>query len=167
METKLRKLRGNDAEALAGILADDDMHAYLNELPRPYTKNRAAEYITACLNRAGSGFWSFAIEAEGRLAGCISAERGQGVYRLSAEIGYYVAKPLWGNKIATSAIENMCGFIFENTDIIRIYAHVFEGNLASERALANNGFLFEGTLRSAAVKNNKIFDLKLYSKIKT
>ena len=53
--------------------------------------------------------------------------------------------------------------VFEKSDIIRIYAEPFATNTASCRVLEKAGFQYEGTLRSNAVKNGKVVDMKMYS----
>lgn len=60
----------------------------------------------------------------------------------------------------------MCTYIFEHTDIIRIFAEPFAYNTASCRVLEKAGFQFEGLLRSNAIKNGKVIDMKMYSLIK-
>ena len=166
MNVTLRRWRTGDAAALAKILGEGDIHRTIADLPQPYTEKTALDYITFCINADVNNFWSFAIECDGELSGCISAERGKNVYRQSAEIGYYIAKQLWGRGIATAAVKNITQFIFENTDIIRLYSAVFAENIASIKVLEKCGFDFEGTLKSAAKKCGKICDLKLYAKIK-
>lgn len=166
MHVVLRKWSGSDAAELAGILSEDDVHEFISDLPRPYTQKNAMEYIAAALNSSDGNFRSFAIEADGRLAGCISAERGKNVYRMSAEIGYYIAKPLWGMGIATAAVGKLVQLIFDNTDIIRIYSTVFAGNAASARVLEKCGFRREGTLKCALAKNGRLHDAHIYALIK-
>lgn len=81
-------------------------------------------------------------------------------------MGYYVAEPYWGQGIGTSAIEQVCNYIFENTDIMRIFAEPFAYNLGSCRILEKSGFVYEGTLRKNAVKNGVVLDMKMYSRIR-
>ena len=50
--------------------------------------------------------------------------------------------------------------------IIRIYAEPFGYNAASCRVLEKVGFQYEGTLRSNAVKNGQVVDMKMYALIK-
>lgn len=80
-------------------------------------------------------------------------------------MGYYVAEPYWGKGIATSAVKQICKYIFEKTDIIRIFAEPFAHNAASCRVLEKAGFVYEGTLRKNAVKNNAVTDMRMYAKI--
>ena len=66
----------------------------------------------------------------------------------------------------TSAIKQICKYVFEHTDIIRIYAEPFAHNIASCRALEKAGFQYEGTLKSNAVKCDSVVDMKMYALIK-
>ena len=67
----------------------------------------------------------------------------------------------------TDAVRQICRYVFDNSDIIRIYAEPFAFNTASCRVLEKSGFQYEGTLRSNAVKNGRIIDMKLYSLLKS
>lgn len=66
----------------------------------------------------------------------------------------------------TSAVNQICQYVFANTDMIRIFAEPFAHNIASCRVLEKAGFHFEGTLRSNAVKNGNILDMKMYALIR-
>ena len=67
----------------------------------------------------------------------------------------------------TEAVTQVCKYVFEKSDVIRIYAEPFAYNAPSCRVLEKAGFQYEGTLRSNAVKNGKILDMKMYSLLKT
>ena len=67
----------------------------------------------------------------------------------------------------TEAVKQICEYVFEKSDIIRIFADPFAYNTASCRVLEKAGFRYEGTLRSNAVKNGKVVDMKMYSLLKT
>ena len=66
----------------------------------------------------------------------------------------------------TEAVTQICKYVFSESDIIRIYAEPFAQNRASCRVLEKAGFQYEGTLRSNAVKNDKVMDMKMYSLLK-
>lgn len=83
-----------------------------------------------------------------------------------AEMGYYVGESYWGSGLGTSAVKQVCNYIFNNTDIIRIFAEPFAYNVASCRVLEKAGFQFAGLLRNNAIKNGKVLDMKMYSLIK-
>ena len=88
------------------------------------------------------------------------------IHSQTAEMGYYIGESYWGNGYVTSAIIQVCRYVFENTDIIRIFAEPFAHNIASCRALEKAGFQYEGTLKSNAVKNGNVVDMKMYALIR-
>ena len=81
-------------------------------------------------------------------------------------MGYYIGEPYWGLVYATSAVQQICRYIFENTDILRIFAEPFACNTASCRVLEKSGFKLEGTLNSNAVKNGNVLDMKMYALVR-
>ena len=101
------------------------------------------------------------------MVGSIGVFRQENIHRQTAELGYYVAEEYWGRGIMTEAVKQICEYVFCKSDILRIYAEPFAYNAASCRALEKAGFQYEGTLRSNAVKNGKVIDMKMYSLLKT
>jgi len=81
-------------------------------------------------------------------------------------MGYYIAELYWGKGIMTVAVRRMCSYVFENTDIIRVFAEPYAHNEASCRVLEKAGFQFEGVLRKNAIKNGVSVDMKMYAIIK-
>jgi RimJ/RimL family protein N-acetyltransferase len=77
-----------------------------------------------------------------------------------------VAEDVWGKGICTAAVKLICQYVFEHSDIVRIFAEIFAHNAASCRVLEKAGFQYEGTLRSSAVKSEKVIDVKMYALIK-
>lgn len=65
------------------------------------------------------------------------------------------------------AVTQICEYIFDKSDIIRIYAAPYAHNIASCRVLGKVGFQYEGILRSNAIKNGKVVDMKMYSLLKS
>lgn len=80
--------------------------------------------------------------------------------------GYYVAEPYWGKGVGTKAVADTCRYVFEHTDILRIFAEPFSHNRASCRVLEKAGFVLEGVMRKNAVKNGEVVDMMLYAMIK-
>ena len=66
----------------------------------------------------------------------------------------------------TESVRQICELAFQELDIIRITGLVYEPNLASRTVLEKNGFLLEGVMKNAVIKNTNIFDLCIYGKIK-
>jgi len=167
MECTIRKWKMSDACDLAKLLNNKKIMDNLRDgLPYPYTTKDAEEFITAMLLADQDRTFAFAIVCDDRVAGSIGVFRCENIHFRTAEMGYYIGEPYWGRGIMTSAVKQTCQYIFEHTDIIRIFAEPFSYNAASCRVLEKAGFTFEGLLRSNAVKNGKVLDMKLYSLIR-
>lgn len=166
MECSIREWIISDAGELAQMLNNKKILDNLRDgLPYPYTTQDAKEYITTMLASDQTKTFAFAIIAEDKVVGSIGVFRCENIHFRTAEMGYYIGEPYWGNGIMTSAVRQVCEYIFANTDIIRIFAEPFAYNIASCRVLEKAGFQFEGLLRKNAVKNGVVLDMKLYSLI--
>lgn len=110
--------------------------------------------------------FAFAITLDDKVIGSIGVFRKDNIHSRTAEMGYYIGEPYWGNGYMTNAIKQVCKHVLGNTDIIRIFAEPFAHNIASCRALEKAGFQYEGTLKSNAVKCGKIIDMKMYALVR-
>lgn len=168
MNIRIRNWELSDARDLAVAISNTKIQDNLRDgLPYPYSELDAAEFISAMLAADKSSTFAFAITVDGRAIGSIGVFRQGNIHRQTAELGYYIAEEYWGKGIATEAVQQICKHVFENSDIVRIYAEPFAYNKASCRVLEKAGFQFEGTLRNNAVKNGKVIDMKMYSRLKT
>ena len=168
MNCKIRRWELSDARDLATALSNKKIQDNLRDgLPYPYTEQDGKEFISAMLAANENDTFAFAITVNGKVIGSIGAFRQVNIHRQTAELGYYIAEEYWGKGIMTEAVKQLCDYVFSNTDIIRIYAEPFAYNIGSCRVLEKAGFQYEGTLRSNALKNGNVFDMKMYSKLKT
>ncbi len=106
------------------------------------------------------------IVVDGKIVGTISVEQKDDVYRKDSEIGYYLLQEVYSKGIMSEAVRQICEIAFETLDIIRITGLVYEANIASRKVLERNGFLLEGKMEKAVIKNNNIFDLCIYGKVR-
>lgn len=167
MECMIREWKIEDAPELAEMLNNKKILNNLRDgLSYPYTKNDAEEYITSMLEADKTKIFAFAITVDDKVVGSIGVFQCENIHFRTAEMGYYIGEPYWGNGLGTSAVKQACNYIFENTDIIRIFAEPFAYNIASCRVLAKAGFQFEGLLRNNAIKNGKVLDMRMYALIK-
>jgi RimJ/RimL family protein N-acetyltransferase len=156
-----------DAPDLARALNNKKILDNLRDgLPYPYTEQDAEGFISMMLQSEKDRAYPFAITVDDKAVGSIGVFRKENIHRRTAEMGYYVAEPFWGQGIGTSAVNQVCDYIFENTDILRIFAEPFAFNAASCRILEKAGFAYEGTLKKNAVKNGVVLDMIMYAKIK-
>lgn len=157
----------SDATDLSLVISNKKIQDNLRDgLPYPYTEQDAAAYIQTMLSADENKIFAFAITINNKVIGSISIFRQENIHRRTAELGYYIAENYWGKGIMTEAVKQICEYVFNNSDIIRIYAEPFADNSASCRVLEKTGFQFEGILKSNAVKNGKIIDMKMYALIK-
>ena len=158
----LRPWEVTDAESITPLLGDRDVWINLSDrVPHPYTMEHARQFIDHV--RSKSPAENLAIDVDGKAVGSIGLFLGEGINRVSAELGYWLGKPYWGRGIMTDAIKAMTKYTFEHFDITRLFALAFSRNSGSIRALEKAGFTREGLLRQAAIKDGVILDDYLYA----
>lgn len=163
----IREWKVSDAKALAGLLNDKKILDNLRDgLPYPYTESDALWYINSCLSADKNEQFCFAVVYNDQVVGSIGIFRQGNIHFRTAELGYYIGVEYWGKGIMTEAVRLACEYVFNNTDIVRIYAEPFAENTASCRVLEKNGFVLEGILHKNAFKNGVSRDMKLYALIK-
>ena len=168
MNCKIRRWELTDAGALATALSNKKIQNNLRDgLPYPYTEQDGKKFISTVLAANENDTFAFAITVNEKVIGSIGALRQTNIHNKTAELGYYIAEEYWGKGIMTEAVKQLCDYMFSHTDIIRIYAEPFAYNIGSCRVLEKAGFQYEGTLRSNALKNGRVLDMKMYSKLKT
>lgn len=167
MECQIRQWKIEDASDLAKALNNKNIQNNLRDgLPYPYTNKDAIVYIQAMLSSDKNTTFAFAITVNDVAVGSIGVFRKDNIHSRTAEMGYYISEEFWAKGLGTNAVKAVCNYIFNNTDIIRIFAEPFAYNTASCRILEKNGFVCEGTLRCNAIKNGQIVDMKMYSLVK-
>ncbi|MBN2486448.1 MAG: GNAT family N-acetyltransferase [Bacteroidales bacterium] len=134
-----------------------------DSIPFPYTISDAEYFIGLC--RDENPPMTFIIEYHNEVAGVIGLVKQTDVYRLTAEIGYWVGEPFWGKKIATTAVKLITGYGFDKLMLVRIFTGVFEHNIASQRVLTKAGFKLEGIFENSVVKNGEVIDEYRYALI--
>lgn len=119
MECFLRQWRIEDAADLAAAIDNQNVQDNLRDgLPYPYTESDAVDFIRSMLAAEKDSVFSFAIVVKDKVVGSIGAFRKENIHSKTAEIGYYIAEPYWGRGIGTSAVKQICEYVFEHTDII-------------------------------------------------
>ena len=109
---------------------------------------------------------NFAIEVAGEAVGGVGIVPLTDVERLSAEVGYWLGEDYWGRGITSEAVALLVDYVFRETEIIRLFASVYEYNSASMKVLEKVGFTRQAILRDAAIKNGRVIDMYYYDLIK-
>lgn len=162
----LRPWRIGDEQALVQFAGDRGIWLNMRDLfPHPYTRAHADGWIA--LNRARSGPQRhFAVEVDGLAIGSVGFDPLEDERRVTAEIGYWLARPYWGRGLATRALAAVTNYAFERFPYERLQAHVYEWNPASARVLEKCGYTLEGRLRRTVVKEDRVGDALLYARLR-
>lgn len=160
----LRQFRESDALVLAELCNNKKVWDNLRDtIPFPYKLSDAEYFINSCSNENPK--LTFAIGYGDEFAGVIGFVVQKDVYRLSAELGYWIGEPYWGKGIASRAVELATEYGFAQLGLVRIFAAVFEYNSVSRRVLEKNGYRLEGIFRNSVIKNGRIIDEYRYAKV--
>jgi [ribosomal protein S5]-alanine N-acetyltransferase len=158
----LRSFRFGDEDSLQFHANNPAVWNNLRDsFPHPYLKNDAVDWISAHHQQLKP--LNLAITVEDQVIGGIGLIPQTDIYKLNAEIGYWLGEAFWGKGIMTDALKGMLVYAFGNFNFIRIYAGVFETNPASMRVLEKAGFQKEAIHRKAILKNGRILDEHVYS----
>ncbi len=162
---QIRSYRPDDVNAIVKYANNRNVWVTLRDsFPSPYTKADAEEWLDIISGQIPES--SFAVSDKKELIGGIGLVKQGDVYRLSGEVGFWLGEPFWGKGIATKILTAFTQYVFGNYEIIKIYAYVFSSNPASARVLEKSGYLQEGCLRNAVIKDGKIMDQLVYGILK-
>ena len=152
----------NDSKELTALCNAVDRSFLSDRLPNPYTIKDAEDWLCrVSQNEAVSGIYR-AIIADEKVVGSISVEQKEDVYRIDGEIGFMLHGDYCNKGIMTEAVRQMCTIAFRDLSIERITANIFQPNTTSMQVLRKNGFVHEGTMKRAIIKNDLIYDLCIF-----
>ncbi len=81
---------------------------------------------------------------------------------LRGDIGLWVAEPHQGKGYGTRVVRELSAYGFDQLGLEKIEAYIFTGNEASRWIFEKNGFMLEGTIRSAVRKRGQVLDEWLF-----
>lgn len=159
----LRPWQETDKARLAHLANDYAIWVNVRDgFPFPYTEDDAAWWIENNIHHNPAR--SLAIECQGALAGTVGLQLKTDVHRVSAEVGYWLGRDFRGQGIATEALRLFIPYVFSHfPELMRVYAEVFHTNIASVRVLKKAGFVPEGVMKQAVVKEGQILDDLLFA----
>jgi len=157
----LRPLQLSDKQELAKQANNKKIWDNLKDvMPHPYAEKDAVDFIN--LMSSENPPLTFCITYEGEFVGVIGLIRQKDIYRYTAELGYWVGEEYWGKSIATIAIKLITDYGFRDLQLARIFAGVYDFNIASMRVLEKNGYVKESIGRKAVFKNGVFRDEHRY-----
>jgi ribosomal-protein-alanine N-acetyltransferase len=154
----LRPWREDDLKSL--VRHANNVRIWMNlrdAFPYPYTEEAGRCWLEMAVNEPVHVY--LAIEVDGEAVGGIGCSFKDDVYRLNAEIGYWLSEIYWCQGLVSTAVTLLVEYIFAYyPDILRIYADVFSYNPASAQVLQKCGFHLEAIHKSAVIKNGTVLD---------
>ena len=155
---------GDEASLAANINNPNITRTLAARQPRTYTEEHAKAWIDLCALEADPV--NFAIAAGADVIGSIGLTLQRGARRRSAEVGFWIAEDHWGQGIATQVLQAFSEYDFDQFDLLRLHAYVFDGNAASVRVLEKVGYTYEGTLVASITKDDRIIDELIYALVR-
>ena len=133
----LRPAWAEDADALYGAIAQEQVVRNLSRVPWPYQRADAERFIARQRPAGEAIFLIFLVGAPPRLIGCIglhAADNGE------TELGYWLAREAWGRGYATEAGRAVVEIARHGLRLPRLVSRHFMDNPASGRVLGKLGF---------------------------
>ena len=134
-----------------------------HKFPHPYTELDADLWFSLLAKMSEPTHW--AIEVDTAAVGGIGVVLGEGIFSKSAELGYWLGEPYWGQGIMTAAVRVVSEHAMSRYGLHRLEAPVFEWNPVSMNVLEKSGFVREGVLRRRIYKDGKVIDAVMYARV--
>ncbi|PCJ67479.1 MAG: GNAT family N-acetyltransferase [Bacteroidetes bacterium] len=162
MNFKLRPWRKDDLDSLVKHANNANIARNITDrFPHPYTLEAGEQFIE--LTTSPENLDRFrVIEVDGEFAGGIGIHPHDDIFRLNAEIAYWLTEPLWNKGIITKAIQEMIHYGFTHFGVTRIFGTVLGSNLGSQRVLEKAGFTLENKISDSIIKYEKVEDCLIY-----
>ena len=157
----------DDADSIAKYCAEKEISDF-TFIPYPYTHQDAVDFITMCIeDRKTNSSLHCGIENKEtkEIIGMVGLNAINKTHK-RGEMGYWVARPFWGNGIMLEAINLITPYCFDEMKLERIFAHVQPANIGSWKVLEKAGYKREGLLKKFLCINDTMYDHYLYAKLK-
>lgn len=136
-----------------------------DSFPYPYILEDAKQWIKQN-NDFIHNQLNLSIDIDWLSVGGVWIVRKEGNNALTWIYGYWLGQEYRNKWIISEATKLFLDFIFQNTELARIEASVFQWNENSVKVLNKSWFLYEGTLRNNIYKDWKIYNEEIYSILK-
>ena len=164
---KLRKLKLSDVDNIYKNMSKEIVRWTIN-IPWPYKKENAVKFIRKSNYRIKNKkefVFGIVLKETDEVIGCVGLHKINWKNK-NGEVGYWLGKKYWGKGLTSEAVSLMLRFAFKILKLHRVYAVVFEKNIASRRVLEKNGFKLEGILRECSFRYGKWHNELRFSMLK-
>ncbi|HEX7836588.1 MAG TPA: GNAT family N-acetyltransferase [Kofleriaceae bacterium] len=163
---RLRPLQDSDVEDLWPFVSDPElprMMSWAAHTDRSQTR-AFIEWAKESFARGSDLVW--AIEVDGRAMGTISLDRiqyAQRAWRIDrAELGYWIAPPLWRRGMMTEAAQAVVRCGFEALCLHKINVRCLAQNAGSRRVIEKLGFRLIGQLEDDVWRDGRWWSVLAY-----
>lgn len=163
----LRPFGLDDAAAVQRLAGAAEVADTTLNIPHPYLDGMAETWIgthVAAYQRREQAVFAITFPTD-ELIGAVGL-RIELAHR-RAELGYWIAVPLWGQGYATEAARAAIEFGFVQLGLNRIYASHLTRNAPSGKVMTKAGMHFEGTHRQHTLKAGRFEDLAIYGLLRS
>jgi len=136
----------SDAPAIAAYFQDKELAWNLARAPWPYALEDAQNWIMAAADAAAEGK-EYAFVLHHKEYGLIGSAGMVHIKGDIWEVGYWVAKPYWGQGFVTEAARGLMDWAKDTHGVTRFISGHIEDNSASGAVLRKLGFEAVGTHR--------------------
>jgi RimJ/RimL family protein N-acetyltransferase len=160
----LRPFSLEDAPRVKTLAGDWEIARVTANIPHPYEDGMAETWISGhseAFEAGNSASFAVTLKKDGLLIGAIGLHFS--VRNHSAEIGYWIGVPYWGQGYCTEAARAILEYGFEERDLNRIQARHITENPASGRVMQKLGMTPEGTMRQAIFSWGTYRDSAMYA----
>jgi RimJ/RimL family protein N-acetyltransferase len=151
----------SDAPRVQLLAGDRDVAKTTQNIAHPYEDGIAEKWIGSHQERFEKDIevvFAVTIKGRGELVGAIGLTLS--LSHESAELGYWVGTPFWGQGYCTEAAHAVLRYAFTDLRLNRVHAHHFSSNPASGRVMQKIGMLHEGHLRQHVKKWGEFLDVE-------
>jgi RimJ/RimL family protein N-acetyltransferase len=164
----LRPMVAGDAPEIARLAGERAIARTTLHIPHPYTLEDAQQWIAKHQPRWEQGTCvslAICLAHTGEMAGSIGITID--ATHSIGELGYWIAVQHWGRGYATEAVRAVIEYAFEHFELNRVQAHLFDGNIASQRVLEKVGMTCEGVHRQNVRKWDHFRDTIHYAVLRS
>lgn len=151
----LRPFRPADADDVHAYRSDLEVVRYL-QVAQPFRRDDADVFVATQVLSDWHERCVWAMEQDGRVVGGVSLRSARGKRR--AEVGYELARWLWGRGLMTEAVSAVIDEAFLRLPLIKITATATAANARSIRLLEKLGMQREAMLRQHWVHRGRVLD---------
>ena len=160
----LRPFSLSDVDAVLEYASDPEWATYY---PRPYDRGRAEYVVAQAVLTSWDRGATFAVVYDGRVIGLVSLRVDPEDEDRKAELGYDVARYMWGQGLAPEAASAVCDWGFREYGLAKIYALADARNGRSLHVMEKLGMTREAIHRSDEVERGERVDGVCYAVLRS